>query len=264
MFLHNSVKTDYFKSDKKLTLLQDGVITIEQFVSLIDPRDEYIAVGPAIVAKSAVKDFILEWKMKQLQMGAVRNGTFKRLTYDDFMAKMNDLVKVFPETAIIFNEFKEQLKIAVCPICVKKQYIGVLTKKIRELKDDGRDISLVADFIGLLNIRFSASESDEPDEKLLSNYDVEWIKPESLVGLGFDLVKNLESCYECTIKHIGRAKALYEEFLLGYPDHIEISFDELDKGTKAVEQAYLSYLDSMSQLDMASCELARRHHQLAE
>ena len=255
MFLHDSVKTDYFKNDRKLNLLKKGIINISQFVNLIEQKDEYILIGPAVVAKSAIKNFILEWKMKQLHLDAVKNEKYPKLSFEDLMNRLDDLQKVFPEITLIAREFKEQLKIAICPKCVKKQYFGLMVQKIKELKDDGRDLSLVKDFMDLLERKFAIDAVEESDEELLSSYDVEWIKPESLVGLGDDLIENLENCFECTIKHLGRAKILYEEFLTGYPDHKDLSFNEIDKGLKNIEQAYLIYLDSMSQLDMASAEL---------
>ena len=88
-----------------------------------------------------------------------------------------------------------------------------------------------------------------------SNFDVEWIKPDEYIGLGNDLIDGLNNCFECTKKHISRAKAFYEEFKLGYPDHEPLMFTELIKSNKAVEEAYSYYWDSLGQLDMASCEL---------
>ena len=254
-FLHDSVKTDRFKNDKKLNLLQNNVITPAQFINLIEQKDDYLMIGPAVVAKSNVKDFLLEWKMKQLHIDAVKENRYPKLSQDQLMEKIDDIANVFPEIAMICNEFKEQLKVAVCPRCVKKRYSGLIVQKTNPLKNDGRDTSKVNEFLNLIEMKFSIAENSESDEELLSSYDVEWLKPDSLTGLGSDLIANLDNCFECTIKHIGRAKILYEEFLTGYPDHKNISFDELDKGIKDIEQAYVIYLDSMSQLDMASCEL---------
>jgi len=253
-FLHDSVKTDYFKNDKKLSLLQNGIITMAQFVNLIEQRDDYIMIGPAVVAKSAVKDFILEWKMKKLHIDAIKTGKYRKMSQEDLFSNLDNLVVVFPELEMIVNEFKNQLKLAVCPKCVKNQYFGIMTKKIKDLKDDGRDLSSIRDFIDILEEKYN-DDNLESSEEILSDYEVEWIKPESMIGIGYDLIENLGNCFECTIKHIGRAKILYEEFLTGYPDHKDISFNELDKGAKDLEQAYITYLDSMSQLDMASNEL---------
>ena len=254
MFLHDSVKTDFFRNDRKLNLLRKGVISVAQFVSLIEQKDDYLLIGPAVVAKGAVKDFILEWKMRQLHMDAVKGGGLAKVSYDGLAERLDDLDKAFPEIALITKELREQLKVAVCPKCVKRQYLGLIVQKIKGLKGDGRDLSPVADFIGLLEGKFGEGE-DGQDEDGQTRYDVEWLRPEPLIGLGSDLIANLGNCFECVIKRLGRAKILYEECLTGYPGHARLSFDELDKGTKAIEQAYITYLDSMGQLDMASCEL---------
>lgn len=254
-FLHDSVKTDHFKSDKKLALLQKGMITPTQFINLIDQRDEYMMIGPAVVAKNSIKDFILEWKMKQLHIDAVKTGRYSPISQEEFIDKLDDLTKVFPEIFALVVGFKEELKTAICPKCTKKRYIGLITQKIKILKDDGRDLSSIREFMDMLEMKFNDDALNETDEEILSNYDIEWIKPEIIDGIGYDLIDNLSNCFECSIKHIGRAKILYEEFLTGYPDHKSLSFDELDKGTKPLEQLYLIYLDSMSQLDMASSEL---------
>ena len=73
--------------------------------------------------------------------------------------------------------------------------------------------------------------------------------------MGNDLIEGLDNCFNCTKKHIGRAKAFYEEFKLGYPQHEPLMFKELIKANKALEEAFTYYSDSLAQLDMASCEL---------
>jgi hypothetical protein len=54
MYIHDSVKNDLFVNDKKLQLLHSGIITIGQFISLIDVTDPYTLIGPAIVAKDKI------------------------------------------------------------------------------------------------------------------------------------------------------------------------------------------------------------------
>jgi hypothetical protein len=98
----------------------------------------------------------------------------------------------------------------------------------------------------------------------MTDFDVEWLKPESLIGLGKDLIDNLDNCFDCTLKHLSRAKILHEEFLTGYPDHKKLMFNELTEGNKDLEQAYLIYMDSIAQLDMASCELVGDMSKLPE
>lgn len=251
-FLHDSVKTINFKYDKKLNLLKDGIITPTQFINLIDQKDAYMMIGPAVVAKTAIKDFILEWKMKQLNIDAIENRKMTRMSQEELIQKLDKLAVIFPEIKVYIDEFNEQLKTAVCPACTKKRYLGIIVQTIKEHMNDGRDISSMKEFI---NVLLGKYDEDIKNTDIFSEYDIEWIKPEITLGLGKDLIDNLTNCFDCAVKHIGRAKILHEEFLTGYPDHKPISYDELAKGNKALEQAYLIYLDSISQLDMASCEL---------
>lgn len=44
MYIHESVKTSEFIQDKKLNLLKNGVITLGQFVNLIDRNDPYTII----------------------------------------------------------------------------------------------------------------------------------------------------------------------------------------------------------------------------
>ena len=88
-----------------------------------------------------------------------------------------------------------------------------------------------------------------------ANFDIEWIKPDEVIGLGNDLIEGLDNCFGCVKKHIGRAKAFYEEFKLGYPNHEPLMFNEFVRSNKALEEAFMYYSDSLAQLDMASCEL---------
>ena len=44
MYIHESVKTNEFIQDKKLNLLKNGIITIGQFVKLIDKNDRYTII----------------------------------------------------------------------------------------------------------------------------------------------------------------------------------------------------------------------------
>lgn len=44
MYIHESVKTGEFIQDKKLNLLKNGVITLGQFVNLIDRNDPYTII----------------------------------------------------------------------------------------------------------------------------------------------------------------------------------------------------------------------------
>ena len=54
LFIHKSLDENKFINDKKLNLLKHGIITIGQFVNLIEEHDPYIMIGPAIVDKSKI------------------------------------------------------------------------------------------------------------------------------------------------------------------------------------------------------------------
>jgi len=44
MYIHESVKTNEFIQDKKLNLLKNGIITLGQFINLIDKNDPYTII----------------------------------------------------------------------------------------------------------------------------------------------------------------------------------------------------------------------------
>lgn len=255
IFLHDSVKTDHFSGDKKLELLKKGVITISQFVNLIEPKDDYIMIGPAVVAKYAIKEFMTEWRMHQLNIDAIQAAKKTPVEVDEMIEHLQDLCDVFPEISSIAQEMNSQLTTAICPKCVKNRYAEIIAQKIRSLVDDGRDLGDMAQLVERIINQFFTENDQISNAQILSEYDEKWLKPENLLGLGYDLIDNLPSCFDCAIKHISRAKTLFEEFLTGYPSHEKMMFNELDKGNTALEKAYLVYLDSMAHIDMASCEL---------
>lgn len=256
LFLHKSLNDPSFKNDRKLKLLRDGIITIGQFVNLIEPSDRYVVIGPAIVDRLHIKDFIMEWKARQLNIDSSIAGELQDFTIDDAIAGFDYVVESYPEAKMILDVLNEQLKTASCPKCVKNTAIASVISIITKARESGREIDEHGNekyFMKLLQ-KFGNEKAiaESPD---FSRFDIEWIDPDSIVGIGRDLIDKLDSCLDCVNKHIGRAKILHEEFLLGYPSYKEIFFDELAKGNKAVEQLYLAYMDSLSQLDMGSAEL---------
>lgn len=255
LFLHNSLNTDKFLNDKKLNLLKHGVITIGQFVNLIESHDPYIMVGPAIVDKSKVKEFLEEWRNNISNVEELSKTQTKLLSQIDVIQKLDELVIIFPEIKAIVYEFNERLKTSNCPKCTKNKYILSIIGTIKPLIDDGRDLGSLKTFINDLMVKYFPSVSRIANLGNFANFDVEWIKPDEIIGLGNDLIEGLNNCFECTKKHIGRSKAFYEEFKLGYPNHEPLMFTELGKANKALEEAYSYYSDSLAQLDMASCEL---------
>jgi hypothetical protein len=255
LFLHKSLDDDKFKGNKKLGLLKKGVITIGQFVNLIEQSDPFTVIGPAIVDKSKIKEFIEDWKNHQVQGETINSEKTKIITQIDVINRLDDIMMYFPEVIPLINEFKIKLKSTSCEKCTKNSYISSIIATIKPLINDGRDLSKIQDFIDNLMEKYYPLSSRIAATGTFADFDVEWIKPDEIIGLGNDLIEGLSNCYDCVKKHIGRAKAFYEEFKLGYPNHEPLMFRELKKSNKALEEAFMYYSDSLAQLDMASCEL---------
>ena len=96
MYIHDSLNTDEFLKDKKLNLLKRGIITLGQFVNLIDINDPYTLIGPAIVAKNQINNFIIEWKSKTNTLKPIQELTTPNITHEDVINKLDDLCKIFP------------------------------------------------------------------------------------------------------------------------------------------------------------------------
>jgi hypothetical protein len=125
---------------------------------------------------------------------------------------------------------------------------------IKEYFRDGRDLYEMKDFIE------SAISKYFPyyKQNLLNNsqeFDITWVKPEILIGLGRDLITGLTNCFECCKKHLSRAKIFYEEWKQGYPEHSTLMYNEFTEANKTIEEGYVLFWDSLGQLDMASNEL---------
>ena len=257
LFLHDSLNSKKFENDKKLNLLKRGIITPAQFVNLIEPLDGYIVFGPAILDKTKIKDFIIEWKAHQLNINSPIKDKINSLTTDNIINKFNDITKVYPEVTNIINEYYQQIKYSTCQKCTKNHYITAIVSIISKLKENGdnRDLGNMTEFIDIFLNKYNGILTKNSGINSFDDYDIEWINPEQLIGIGNDLINNLESCLECSIKHIGRAKILFEEFNLGYAEHKDIMFTEIGKGNKVIEEWYMKYLDSCAELDMGSSEL---------
>ena len=255
-YIHNSLNKNQFLEDKKLNLLRRGIITISQFINLIEKTDPYILIGPAVVDKTKIKEYLEEWKDGINNSQVISSETNQVVTQLDVIDKLNELSQAFPEVNSLIFEFQEKLKTTGCPKCTKNQYIFSIISAIRPLFGDGRylDDSL-KDFIEKMISRYYPIPGRAANVGNFSDFDTEWIKPDEFIGLGNDLIEGLDNCFNCVKKHIGRSKAFYEEFKLGYPQHEPLMFTELIKANKSLEEAYTYYSDSLAQLDMASCEL---------
>lgn len=255
MYIHDSLNTDEFLKDKKLNLLKRGIITLGQFVNLIDINDPYTLIGPAIVAKNQINNFIIEWKSKTNTLKPIQELTTPNITHEDVINKLDDLCKIFPEINELVIEFKEKLKNTNCPVCQKNKYILVILNIIREKYKDGRNLNDLTDFINGLIAKYYPLNNKIVNADNLSQFDIDWVKPDILVGLGNDLILGLSNCFDCCKKHLSRAKAFYEEWHLGYPDHSTLMYNEFTEANKTIEEGYVLYWDSLGQLDMASSEL---------
>ena len=255
MLLHESLNTEKFKRDKKLQLLKNGVINTTQFANLIEPTDGYTMVGPAIIDKAKVNSFIADWKNSKMKTTAIPEKKKKFISQPEIIEKLDAIAKLFPETAILVAEFREQLASATCTQCVKNRYLLSIIGTIKPLYQDGRNLGEEQEFIETVINRYYPLPGKIANAVTVDALDIEWLKPDTLIGLGNDLIEGLDACFECAKKHLTRAKILYEEFLQGYPNHEPMMFNEFTTTNRVLEEAYAYYWDSLGQLDMASAEL---------
>lgn len=66
---------------------------------------------------------------------------------------------------------------------------------------------------------------------------------------------NLEQCYLCAKKHIGRAQQFFEEYHNGYPDHVKNLVDSFFDAESDIYKAFQLWQKTQSQLDMSAGEL---------
>ena len=255
MYLHSSVNNPKFLNDKKLNLLNAGIITIGQFVNLIDLDDPYTVIGPAVVAKDSIDEFIKEWKDSTINLKTMDEAFMREINPETIIQKLPVIQQVFPEIEDLVNDLNEKLKNTSCALCVKNKALLQIISRIKKLSEDGRPLGLHANFIKAIIDKYFPVADKLVNESNVNEFDFMWIKPESLIALGADLIEGLTSCFDCCKKHLGRAKVLYEEWHMGYPDHGTLMYNEFVEANKTIEEGYTLYWDSLSQLDMASCEL---------
>lgn len=255
MYIHDSLKTDEFLKDKKLNLLKRGIITLGQFINLIDKNDPYTLIGPAIVAKNKINDFIIEWKSKVNTIKPIQEVLIPKITHEDIIKNLDALCSIFPEINDLVNEFKIKLKTTNCPVCQKNKYILAILGTIRPLYNDGRDLKELKNFIEALITKYYPMNNKIVTSENLQQFDINWVKPDNLIGLGNDLILGLSNCFNCCKKHLSRAKAFYEEWHQGYPNHSTLMYNEFTEANKDIEEGYVLFWDSLGQLDMASSEL---------
>lgn len=258
MILHKSLETGKFVTDKKLMLLRKGVITFSQFISLIQADDPYTIIGPAVVAKTHINQFIEEWKNQTVDFSENNKSYLNpiKITQEDIIAKIPELISIFPQINSIATQLLNKLNTNVsCPTCEKNKYILLILGTIRQFYNDGRDLHHLKQFIEQLLFKYYPMSNKVITIGNIEQIDIDWIKPDSLLGLGKDLIQGLNACFDCAKKHLGRAKAFYEEWLQGYPEHSTLMYKQFTISNEVLERGYALFWDSLSQLDMASSEL---------
>lgn len=265
MYIHESVKTDRFIPDKKLNLLKHGIITVAQFVNLIDINDPYTIIGPAVVAKDKINDFIEEWKTSTINLKTLSEAFVDDIKPEMIYEQLPAFAQYFPEITNLINELQEKIEMgSTCPKCVKNRYLISILSEIKKLYKDGRYLGDLEEFINAVIDKYFPNNSRMLTEDNVNEFDIMWVKPDSLIGLGNDLIMGLSNCFDCCKKHISRAKIFYEEWQQGYPEHGTLMYNEFTEANKVIEEGYVLYWDSLGQLDMASCELVGYNFGLLE
>lgn len=253
--LHKSVEK--YINDRKLSLYKKGIITYQQLINLIDKDDPYTLIGPAVVAKDSITEFLNEWKdgKKNITVADKPIEVSHQITVDEIIKGLSIVEYNFPESKQLINEFKTKLENAVCKPCTKNRYVVALANIIHEHFNDGREYSKSDyEFIEKILERYFPENGKIKIENS-NDFDIEWIKPDIIIGLGTDIIEGLTHCFECSKKHLSRAKILWEEFNMKYPDHGTLCFNEFTEANKDIEEAYCLYWDSLGNLDQSSCEL---------
>lgn len=264
LYIHDSLNTPKFLSDKKLLLLRNNIITEGQFVNLLTINDPYTVIGPAIVDKTKINQFIEEWKTKQDTITPLQDAFVRSISQQDIIEHLDSLVNIFPEIVNLVKQLKIKLKDAECPICVRNRYILLILLKMQQYYEDGRDLKDQKDFINKVLKNYFPFAHKVVNMEKLDEFDITWIKPDSLVALGQDLIVGLSHCCDCTKKHLSRAKILFEEWHQKYPEHGTMMYNQFIEANRDIEQGYILFWDSLGQLDMASSELVGNIMQLDE
>lgn len=252
--LHKSLEK--FSKNRKLSLYKSGIITYQQLINLIDENDPFTLIGPAIVAKDSITDFLNEWKdgKKNIIFNTDANIAEHYISVEEIIKNLERIEYNFKETSSLIKEFNTKLEKTTCKPCTKNRYVVAIATIINEHFNDGREYSdKDKEFFQKIIDRYFPSNKKALN--IVSDFDIEWIKPDIIVGLGVDLIEGLTNCFECSKKHLSRAKILWEEFNMKYPDHAALCFNEFTKANKNIEEAYCLYWDSLGHLDQASCEL---------
>lgn len=255
MYIHKSLDNPKFLSDRKLNLLRNHIITQGQFINLIELKDPYTIIGPAIIDKTKINEFIEEWKTQKDVLVPIQEAFVKTITQQDIIDHLNELTIIFPQINNLTKELQLKLKDSECPVCLKNKYILLILLKIRDLYKDGRNLGTEQQFIETVMHNYFPFTNKLVTNQNLQEFDLTWIKPDSLVALGQDLIIGLSNCFDCCKKHLSRAKALFEEWHQKYPTHGTLMYNQFTEANKDIEEGYIIFWDSLGQLDMASEQL---------
>ena len=245
-------------------LLRTNVITEGIFMNLLSINDPYTVIGPAVVDKEKINQFIEQWKTKQDSITPVQNAFVRSISQQEIINRLDSLVSIFPEIANLVREFNLKLKDAHCPVCVKNRYILLILMKIQQYYNDGRNLGNQKDFIVQILKNYFPFANKIFNAEHIDEFDITWIKPDSLVALGADLIVGLSHCFDCTKKHLSRAKVLFEEWHQKYPEHGTMMYNQFTEANRDIEQGFVLFWDSLGQLDMASSELVGNMMELDE
>lgn len=255
LYIHNSLNTPKFLNDKKLYLLRTNIITEGQFMNLLSINDPYTVIGPAVVDKTKINQFLEQWKNSQNTMTPLQDAFVKSISQQEIIEHLDALVPIFPEINNLVKELKLKLKNAECPICVKNRYILYILLKMQQYYNDGRDLKDQKGLIEQVLKNYFPFAHKVINVEKLDEFDITWIKPDSLIALGQDLIIGLSHCFDCCKKHLSRAKVLFEEWHQKYPEHGTMMYNQFTEANRDIEQGYTIFWDSLGQLDMASGEL---------
>ena len=189
--------------------------------------------------------------------------TLDEVFYEDIQPEtildnLDELTEIFPEIAQTVSELRIKLNSANCKVCQRNKYLIIILNDIKNYYQDGRDLGNLKNLVESMISKYFPYYN----HNLLNNqneFDITWVKPDVLVGLGRDLINGLTSCFECCKKHLSRAKIFYEEWKQGYPEHSTLMYQEFTEANKTLEEGYVLFWDSLGQLDMASNELVGSH-----
>lgn len=109
-------------------------------MNLIDINDPYIIIGPAVVAKNSIDDFMYEWKSNTTSLNKIQDVYAPHITPDEIINRLPNLKEYFPEIYDISAELETQLATTKCHACTINKFLYQIASIIKSVYDDGRDL----------------------------------------------------------------------------------------------------------------------------